>query len=130
MRTRSSRESWPSSPERKGSAASREPPQDLLRTIGIHQGRRLRDLHDHAMRIELPGVDPLQDPLREVGLIELPRRQVEPDLEIDPEIPPDVGLVYELAYHPVPDLLDEPKLFGKRAEVAGRHDRACRFDPR
>ena len=104
-------------------------PQDVLRAIGIHHRRALGDLDQHVRGIDTAVDDAAQDPLGEVGLPELPRGEVEADLEVDVELAPGLGLVDELSHHPVPDQLDETELLRERDELDRRHHRAVGLDP-
>ena len=115
--------------DRDPQASTVQVPEDLLRTVGIHHGRGLRDLDQHVRRIDAAIDDASEDPLREVGLPELPRREVEPDLEVDVELAPGLRLVHELPHHPVTDQLDQAELLGERDELVRGHHRAVGLDP-
>ena len=100
-------------PVPKSSMAMRRPPRCRSHKISwARSGSIIAELSSDLDQHVRPGSMPpstmrLQDALGEIGLPELPRREIEADLEADVELTPGLGLIDELAHHPVSDQLDE-----------------------
>jgi hypothetical protein len=95
--------------------------QHLADRVEVVHEARLGDLELDPRRIALLRLHDVRNALRQVLAVELPRREIDRNLELQAGLAPRNALLRRRAQHPFAERVDEARFLGERDEHLRRH---------